>query len=686
MNSFGVVTPSAQSGSSAARDPALSAIPPVLPVISGSKRISDDQDGNCSISPTLRERVRERPPDFDPPPIPAVEIKARQPGSFGTASRWQIALEQLDYALQPIVNIHTGACDGCEALLRNSAELGFASIPALFNAAHDDGVLLEVDLALRAKAIHKFIEIPFHHQIMLFYNIDNRLLSSAATAHHSLVLPAFIRRFGIHPHQFVYEISERHDENIQILHDCQGLANIKDTLGVFRNELFRYAIDDFGAGFSGLQLLYHAAPDFLKIDRFFIAGMASDQRKQLFVSATVKMARGLGNNAVIAEGVETIEEFFACNQMGCDYVQGYLVQRPTTISGEIKESYPLISELQNRNRRHESHDLEHIHRQLKKISPITFYNGDGSMIDIDQVFEVFRRSPGISLVPVLNRNQEPIGVIWEKDLKEYVYSPFGREILRNRASAASHVPRFITRIPTVEIRTRVEHVLEVFSQHQNSGGALITEGGKYQGFLSTEALLQLLFVKNVEEARDQNPLTKLPGNFLINRYVAEGNRDPNFTYVYGYFDFDNFKPFNDTYGLRSGDRAIIMFAEILKETSNRIRCFIGHVGGDDFFIGFKLDDDQLTLQLCRDLISDLCRRFASDVVSVYNAADRKNGYISSYDRAGKPQRFPLLTVSAAMLSRPPGTHAHPLDETFKVLAELKKQAKSSGEKFAAFEL
>ena len=64
--------------------------------------------------------------------------------------------------------------------------------------------------------------------------------------------------------------------------------------------------------------------------------------------------------------------------------------------------------------------------------------------------------------------------------------------------------------------------------------------------------------KNIAIARDQNPLTKLPGNTLITAYISETLNDLENTYVYVYFDFDNFKPFNDSYGFRIGDRAILL--------------------------------------------------------------------------------------------------------------------------------
>ena len=625
------------------------------------------------------------------PPRPISEPVADWPRArskifSGSASRWQIAVDTLDFALQPIVSIHTGVCDGCEALLRHTDELGFASIPALFNAAHAEGVLSEVELTLRGKAISKFMEIPFNHRMKLFYNIDTRLLSNGSTAAH-ITLTNFVHQFGLAPGSFVYEISERHEENMQILNDLHGLESIKHLLKSFRGELFKFAIDDFGTGLSGLQLLYHTDPDYLKIDRFFIDGIAASRRKNLFVSSTVNMARTLGNT-IIAEGVETEADFFACHQVGCDYVQGYLVQRPTLDSGQIRKSYPVIEDLQNSNRRHDAHDQEQIRRQLETIRPIPLYSKGRQLTGIENVFEIFRNNKGSALFPVVNQNREPVGVIRENDLKEYVYSPYGKDILRNRSTDSGHITKFITRMPTTEVKTKVEDILKTFSLNMDSEGLLVTDRGKYVGFLSANALLKLLFEKNLEEARDQNPLTKLPGNFLISRFIARGNSDPTAAYIYSYFDFDNFKPFNDKYGLRNGDRAIMMFADILKETANRTGCFIGHVGGDDFFVGFKIDQDEPEkgADESEKLVRKICRRFASDVVSIYHPDDQKKGYIISQDREGNKKRFPLLSVSAAVLHSPCDSSCYTLEEVFTILAELKKQAKLSPDKFAAITL
>lgn len=661
---------------------------PALEAVAGGLGRQPAPPGADLLMPPPFALKRDNPPLADGPPagwrgvLPPPEVVG---AGRNSAAYWRRAVEELDFALQPIVNIHTGVCEGCEALLRQQDRLGYTSPMALFNAAHADGRLPEVELALRDKAINKFTTIPFHHRLKLFYNLDNRLLSDAGSGVH-ISLYDFVLRYGIMPGTFVYEISERHEENMQILHDGIGLKAIKAQLSNFRGEMFKFAIDDFGTGLSGLQMLYHSEPDFLKIDRFFIDDLAGNRRKKLFVASTINMARTLGNT-IIAEGVEREDDFHACHLVGCDYVQGYLIQRPTLNSGEILETYPVVAELQAGNRRSRKHDREPIMRHLEQIHPIPLYRKKGRLTKMEKVLETFSRYQGHTMFPVINPNQEPVGVIREKDIKEYVYSPYGKDILRNReVRDEGQITRFITRLTTADIHTPVEKILEIFSMNPESEGTVLTENGKYLGFLSANALLKLLFEKNLEEARDSNPLTRLPGNFQISRFIAEGISDGENGCIFCYFDFDNFKPFNDLYGLRNGDRAIIMFADLLKETANRNRCFVGHVGGDDFFIGFGLSAEQPEVDPYRELIGELTRRFASDVVSIYSREDQQNGYISGQDREGNPRRFPLLTVSAAMLTLPPGVRCYSQEEIFSTLADLKKQAKRSPEKLALLQL
>ena len=197
---------------------------------------------------------------------------AELPGQLGSLNsadhdaQWQRAVAGLDMALQPIVNIHTGACYGYEALLRNFGDAGFATPSNMFEVAHAAGRLADLEMGVREKSIIKFSALPNRDRAKLFINIDNRTLTAGGDLHART--QAILKAYALPETSIVFEISERHP-----LGEPLAAAAM---LRAFRANNFRLAIDDFGTGFSGLQMLYFAEPDFLKIDRFFISDIAAE--------------------------------------------------------------------------------------------------------------------------------------------------------------------------------------------------------------------------------------------------------------------------------------------------------------------------------------------------------------------------------------------------------------------------
>ncbi len=587
---------------------------------------------------------------------------------------WSNTVAVLDYAFQSIVSINTGVCLGMEALVRGWDAAGFAGIQEIFDAAFAERKLFHVELALREKAVRKFTKIPFHKKLKLFFNIDNRVLrmpdySSGSTAR-------ILERFGIFPDTVVFELSEKHDLNSQAFGTDAALTS-------YRKQTYRIAIDDVGTGYSGLQLLYNSEPDFIKIDRFFIAGIEADSRKRLFVGKVVNLAHTLGI-MVIAEGVETRGEYACCKDIGCDYVQGFLVQKPTLDIGELVEKYESISRLSASDRRDRSHDHALLSQEMEYLQPIHLHAAEnGGLTDMAAVFESFRKYRSCSFFPVINGNEAPLGLVRESGIKEYVYSKYGKDLLLNKGMGTTLLD-FVARCPIADVNTRIENVLEYFSLDSAAEGVLLTENGRYAGFLSARSLLRVVYEKNVAIARDQNPLTRLPGNTLIAEFLEQALEDRLSGFVVAYFDLDHFKAFNDSYGFRQGDRAILLFADILKEAASASKCFIGHIGGDDFFAGFRLEDFDLgqVLSWIRCIIDKFCR----DVLSLYEPKDRHQGFIVSKDRDGERSRFPLLGASAAVLQIPAKVRDYSIDQIGTIIAGLKKKAKDSPQKTAVTNL
>lgn len=310
--------------------------------------------------------------------------------------------------------------------------------------------------------------------------------------------------------------------------------------------------------------------------------------------------------------------------------------------------------------------------QITLMEPITL---DASM---EQVFERFRADKSLTFFPVVDASGEPVGIVREAELKDYTYSLYGKALISNK-TIGRKLRDFVTRCPMADINTRAEHILQAYSAVEPSEGIIIVDGMKYVGFLSTHSLLRVINEKNLAAARDQNPLTKLPGNNVIHDYVAEALAATHAEVALAYFDFDNFKPFNDKYGFRLGDRAILLFAEILSKALPHDSCFSGHVGGDDFFGGFR----HMTFQHVKELCARIIETFRRDVESFYDDETRQLGHIAGQDRLGNPTRFPLMTVSAAIVHLPSGRGQHTADEVSQMIAGLKKQAKKSPDRMSA---
>lgn len=579
---------------------------------------------------------------------------------------WPSRLSRIEYAFQPIVNIHTGVCYGCEALLRDWEDVGIPSISRFFDQAYADGLLYNVDLALRERAIQKFARLEWKHQVKLFFNLDNRALDSEEyRAGNTLDI---LQKFRFPQDAICFEISEKHE--------IQRTDEAIRTLDSYRDQGFSIAVDDCGSGFAGLKLLYHTRPNFIKIDRFFIQDIAADPHKKMFVSSLVNLAHLMGA-MVIAEGVETRQEYYSCRDIGCDLVQGYLIQKPEIDLGRLKNRYDHIRELSRSDRRYrKGRDEKLILGEMTRIDPLPH------TCDLTEVFEKFRRQKDRTFFPIVNDNGEPLGVINENSFKEYLYTRYGGELLKNPA-INKNIGRFITRHPIADVHTPAEKILEIYSQNENMDGILIVDNMRYQGFLSAHSLLKVLNEKNIVLARDQNPLTQLPGNTLIHEYVSRALQDRSARYVLVYFDLDYFKPYNDTYGFRNGDRVIMLFGELLKARTEYSDGFAGHIGGDDFFMGMA----NLPLEKAIRHIEEIARQFTSDVESFYDPETIRRGCIAAKDRNGTLQAFPLLTVSAAVVFLPADRdRVYSTEEISKLLTRGKKSAKARADKIAVVRL
>jgi EAL domain-containing protein (putative c-di-GMP-specific phosphodiesterase class I) len=101
-----------------------------------------------------------------------------------------------------------------------------------------------------------------------------------------------------------------------------------------------------------MELLYHSDPEYIKIDMFFIQGIDKNLKKQIFLKKIVEISHLLGY-LVIAEGVETKEEFLYCKDLGIDMLQGYFLEKPNIKLKSLPDHYELVS-ISNRTKKENS--------------------------------------------------------------------------------------------------------------------------------------------------------------------------------------------------------------------------------------------------------------------------------------------------------------------------------------------
>ena len=561
----------------------------------------------------------------------------------------------VENAFQPIVEVGTGAVFGYESLMRGQDRIGFSTPLEFLDHADTVGQLLPLEQIMANRALAKFAGLPDFVSATLFLNLDVRLIQHGERLLETLL--DHLKTAKIPPSSICFELSERFDNT--------GVPEFAGLIDSMRKSGFKLAIDDFGVGHGEMKLLCDYPVDYVKIDRHFVSNIDTSPRKRHLVKNIVSIAHVLGVR-VIAEGIETEAEFLTCREFGVDMVQGWFIARPTTFLSELVPSYPHLQDIGKVRRAGQSLDEILIRKQIEHL-PTVYENAS-----IDSVFDLFRRNPRQTFFPVLNANGEPRGTINEHHLKEYIYQPFGRDLLKNKVYERT-ISHFVEQAPIVGLDADAERLMSIFANTGGSDCVILTENMRYAGVVSAASLIRVINEKQLQIAQDQNPLTGLPGNRAIRDFMQNAARDDDDIRHFCYCDFDNFKPFNDHYGFHMGDHAITLFAALMRRYFFSDGDFLGHVGGDDFFIGLS----DWTRPELTEILDRLLSDFHDDVIELYSAEDRAHGRIPGPDRNGESRDFPLMRCSICVLELPRGLVIDDMSRVGTMIAAIKKKAKDS---------
>ncbi|MEW8231345.1 MAG: EAL domain-containing protein [Candidatus Thiodiazotropha endolucinida] len=242
------------------------------------------------------------------------------------ALREAVEKQQLSLVYQPQILMRTGEIIGVEALSRwNHPQLGQIPPTEFIATAERIGMIKPLtEWVLRTAcnhavacrkaglpAVRMAVNIsPSHFLEKDFVSLINRVIEET----------------GMNPTELELEVTENvvqtNPENLTVFRE------LKD-LGVL------IAIDDFGVGYSSFASLKHLTADYLKIDRHFVNDMLSDDETQLLIASMIDLGHKL-RHRIIAEGVETADQFEVLNNLGCDTAQGYLFSKPVD-ADEIRQ-------------------------------------------------------------------------------------------------------------------------------------------------------------------------------------------------------------------------------------------------------------------------------------------------------------------------------------------------------------
>ncbi len=224
-------------------------------------------------------------------------------------ARLRSALDGLWMAFQPIVDWREHRVYGYEALLRSSdPEMGNPA--SILDAAEQLGRLHELGRAVRRTVAAAAVNAP--SGVKLFVNLHSADLSDDELYAEDSPLARIAD-------SVVLEITER-----ESLGDVRNLATCIATL---KSRGFQMAVDDLGAGYSGLTSFTQIHPEVTKLDMSLVRGIDCDPKRKSIVRSMTALCHELGMT-VVAEGVETIAERDVLKDLECDLFQGYFFGRP----------------------------------------------------------------------------------------------------------------------------------------------------------------------------------------------------------------------------------------------------------------------------------------------------------------------------------------------------------------------
>jgi EAL domain-containing protein (putative c-di-GMP-specific phosphodiesterase class I) len=243
-------------------------------------------------------------------------INARLASRQRRRQLFELVIEgQVRSVYEPIVEVETRTVFGYEALARGPEGTELHSPAKLFATATEQDLLFQLDCLCRRSGLDGARDLPGGAK--LFLNVRPTTIHDPNFRADALERTLEVCR--LQPSDVVFEISEQESiENFAIFRE------VRDYYGKLG---FQIALDDTGAGYASLEAVMELAPEFIKVDRAFVAGIDEDMARQEVLRALQSLAQRIGAR-IIGEGLDTLAELETLKRLGIPFGQGWLFGKP----------------------------------------------------------------------------------------------------------------------------------------------------------------------------------------------------------------------------------------------------------------------------------------------------------------------------------------------------------------------
>ena len=385
------------------------------------------------------------------------------------------------------------------------------------------------------------------------------------------------------------EITQKYDINPAYLHleitesaYAENPGQIISTVNELRNLGFIIEMDDFGSGYSSLNMLNQMKMDILKLDMKFIQNEMAKPVNQSILSYIISMSHGIGLS-VVAEGVETREQLERLREIGCDYVQGYYFAKP--MPGTEYEELLKVQPAQHMVPERKTLWNETGMRSLLVVDEDARYRGKVRST-FEGLYQVLEASDAGSALAWITDNGGDVvsAVILSMTLPENGAASLLKELRQNpmfwRIPVLATIPGgerinviplaletddFLCKChPQCDLKKRVERLMGIAASHERE---MIL-----QDETSRDYVTGLFNRRGLQAALDSLRKEDLPLAICL-------------------FDLDDLKIVNDTCGHEAGDRLIQSFADLLRRKT-RAKDILCRYGGDEFLVLLKHMNDE----------------------------------------------------------------------------------------------